>query len=250
MKLRWAGRILKSLIPPIVTEPVRQYRRARRNRQFADIPDRQFYRKVFSPWLGYGEFGPLMERARPYTLVSSDRVWILYALARQALHIEGCFYEGGVFRGGTALVLAELLRQEGRGRLLHLFDTFAGMPETDAVRDLHRPGDFADTSLDVVKRTVGSDPFIVYHPGLIPDTFKGREGDRIVFAHLDLDIYRSMLDACAFIYPCLVQGGFLVFDDYGAMSCPGARQAVDEYFADKPEVPLVLPTGQAVVFKY
>jgi O-methyltransferase len=33
------------------------------------------------------------------------------------------------------------------------------------------------------------------------------------------------------------------------MSCPGARQAVDEYFAARPEVPLVLPTGQAVVFR-
>lgn len=27
------------------------------------------------------------------------------------------------------------------------------------------------------------------------------------------------------------------------------RQAVDEFFADKAEVPLVLPTGQAILFK-
>ena len=31
--------------------------------------------------------------------------------------------------------------------------------------------------------------------------------------------------------------------------CPGARAAVDEFFAGKPEVPLVLRTGQAVVFR-
>ncbi len=30
-------------------------------------------------------------------------------------------------------------------------------------------------------------------------------------------------------------------------SCPGARRAVDEFYADKPERPLVLNTGQAIV---
>jgi O-methyltransferase len=58
-----------------------------------------------------------------------------------------------------------------------------------------------------------------------------------------------VLDCCHFIYPRLLAGGFMVFDDYGFPSCFGARQAVDEFFAGRPEVPLVLPTGQAVVFK-
>jgi O-methyltransferase len=39
----------------------------------------------------------------------------------------------------------------------------------------------------------------------------------------------------------------MLFDDYGFWSCPGARQAVDEFFADKPEAPFALPTGQALV---
>jgi O-methyltransferase len=40
----------------------------------------------------------------------------------------------------------------------------------------------------------------------------------------------------------------MVFDDYGTPTCPGARLAVDEFFADKNENPLIIPTGQAVVF--
>lgn len=73
--------------------------------------------------------------------------------------------------------------------------------------------------------------------------------DRIAFAHIDLDIYQSILDSCRFIYPRLSPGGVIVFDDYGFMSCPGAREAVDRFFADKLEIPLVLPTGQAIVIK-
>jgi len=41
----------------------------------------------------------------------------------------------------------------------------------------------------------------------------------------------------------------MVFDDYGMASCTGARMAIDEYFKGKPEVPLVLHSGQAMVVK-
>jgi O-methyltransferase len=41
----------------------------------------------------------------------------------------------------------------------------------------------------------------------------------------------------------------MIFDDYGFPSCPGARAAVDEFFRGAAAVPLVLSTGQAVVFK-
>jgi O-methyltransferase len=249
MRLKLLEKTIKRFLPPIITEPWRQRRRARIDRPYDGIPDRQFYDGVFSPWLGYGDFGPLLERVRGRSLVSADRAWVLYSLALQALAIKGCFYEAGVFRGGTAWLFAELLRRNDSQHDLHLFDTFAGMPETDSRRDLHRKGDFSSTNLESVRDFVGTDPFIHYHPGFIPDTFDGRSDDCIAFAHVDLDIYQSISDACDFIYPRLAKGGFLIFDDYGFMSCPGARQAVDEFFREKPEVPLVLPTGQAVVFR-
>jgi O-methyltransferase len=74
------------------------------------------------------------------------------------------------------------------------------------------------------------------------------EDSRLAFAHVDVDIYQSVLDCCRFIMPRMLRGGFVVFDDYGFPSCPGARQAVDGFFRDRPERPLMLPTGQAVVF--
>ena len=64
-----------------------------------------------------------------------------------------------------------------------------------------------------------------------------------------VDIRQSVLDCCEFVYPRMVPGGVLVFDDYGFLTCPGARAAVDEFFSDKPEHALVLHTGQAIVFK-
>lgn len=215
------------------------------------IPDAQFYRPTFSPWLGFGEFPRFHRRAVGNTLVSEDRCYILYSLARQALNIPGEFWECGVYRGGTAAILAQIIADlpSTSARRLRLFDTFEGMPEVDPSRDLHRAGDFADTSVQAVRAIVSHDHLVVYHQGLIPDTFVGLEVAKIAFAHIDVDIYKSVLECCQFIFPRLSLGGFMIFDDYGFPSCPGARAAVDEYFRGSGFVALVLPTGQAVIFK-
>ena len=41
----------------------------------------------------------------------------------------------------------------------------------------------------------------------------------------------------------------MIFDDYGFLTCPGAKQAVDTFFSDRPEAPIYLPTGQCIVVK-
>lgn len=184
----------------------------------------------------------------PVATVSVDRCYILWTLAQQALGRGGDFLECGVYQGGTARLLAELASRRQQGPHLHLFDTFTGMPETGAT-NLHEAGDFADTSLDRVRTFVGHSPIVSYHVGQIPKSFAGLEELRFALAHIDVDIFQSVTDCCEFAYPRLLSGGILIFDDYGFPSCPGARKAVDDFFADKPERPLVLSTGQSVVFR-
>ena len=240
---------MKTLIKTTLRKLGYEVKKMPRLSSASQLPDASFYAPLFSPWLGYGPFKRVWELARPHTLVSADRCYVLYTLATQALSVRGDFWECGVYKGGTALLLAEVLATGGASSSrLHLFDTFEGMPETDPTRDLHRRGEFADTSLAAVRQRVGGADRVVYHQGVIPKTFQGLDEATIAFAHVDVDLYRSVLDCCAFIVPRLTPGGFLVFDDYGFPSCPGARRAVDEFFRDRPERPLVLPTGQAVVF--
>jgi O-methyltransferase len=158
--------------------------------------------------------------------------------------------ECGVYRGGTAAMLAHLLHDGDRtGRRLHLFDTFQGMPKTKADVDYHREGDFADTSLEAVSALMPPDSPTVFHRGFIPETFTGLENLSLSLTHCDVDIYQSVLDCTIFAYPRTVPGGFILYDDYGVLTCTGARQAVDEFYADKPEKPLVLSNGQALVIK-
>ncbi len=142
-------------------------------------------------------------------------------------------------------IFAELLPD----RPLHLFDTFEGMPETDPDRDLHKHGDFADTSEASVRSYLSGFTNVNIVAGLIPDSLRVVSDRTFSFVHIDLDIYCAIKSACEFFYPRLVSGGTLLFDDYGFPSCPGARAAVEEFFADKPEIALVMPTAQYWVQK-
>lgn len=214
------------------------------------IQNPELYNPLFSPWLAQGDdFQRHYEIAAPRTLVSSDRCYVLYTLLMQAIHVEGDIWECGVYKGGTAAMIANILKSHGAWKKLYLFDTFEGMPDTNDKKDLHRKGDFADTSLESVQQYIQEPDLCIFRKGFIPDTFSGLESKKIAFAHLDVDIYRSILDCLEFIWPRLSFGAFVIFDDYGFPSCPGARRAVDEFFRAKTCFPLCLPTGQAVVFK-
>jgi O-methyltransferase len=217
-------------------------------RKDTEVPDLAFYRPVFMPWLGFGDFKGAYLPVRRHTVVSPDRAYMLYSLLRQAVAVPGDVWECGVYRGGTAMMFAALLSEWNvTGKRLHLFDSFEGMPETEE-HDWHQGGDFEDTSLEAVSSRIPH-PFVTFHAGFIPGTFAGMEPSKLCFAHIDVDIHRSVVDCTEFVYPRMNPGGFIVYDDYGFISCPGARRAVDEFFRDKPEVPLVMPTGQAIVFK-
>jgi hypothetical protein len=56
--------------------------------------------------------------------------------------------------------------------------------------------------------------------------------ERIALLRLDTDWYESTRHELEHLYPLLAPGGILILDDYGHFR--GARQAVDEYFADEP----------------
>jgi O-methyltransferase len=224
------------------------------------IPDWEFYRPsehgdwLFSPWKGegWGEFADYLRAAAPYTCIAPERLYVLYSLARQALALDGDLVECGVWKGGSAILFSKLLKAHAGGgkRRLYLFDTFEGMPETHPHFDTYyKGGEFADTDLVSVKGRIPAPESTVFRPGVIPDTFEGLEALRIAFAHIDVDIYPSVKACCEFVYPRLTLGGAMVFDDYAWSTCPGARRAVDEYFAGRGARPLVLQNGQAVVLK-
>lgn len=195
------------------------------------------------------EFNKLVPLTSGITLVDPERLFILYQLAKHVKTLEGSFAEVGVYKGGTARLIYNT--PDSWFMYYHLFDTFEGMPETDPTKDLHRKGDFKDTSLEVVSKLFENEQGEVrFHKGFFPTSADAlSERCEYSLVHVDCDIYKSVKDCCEFFYPRMIKGGVIIFDDYGFPTCPGAKKAVDEFVETIREGLIYLPTGQSMIVK-
>lgn len=162
--------------------------------------------------------------------------------------IPGDVAEIGVYRGHTASLLARFARRTERHAWL--LDTFEGFKDDDFVGvDSSQKIQFTDTSLETVRAFVG-EASTSYVKGFFPDTAVHLPEDGLyALVHIDCDLYKPILSALEYFYPRMAPGGFLVVHDYGSLWWPGAEQAVDEFFADKPEAVVPMPdiSGSVVV---
>jgi len=195
-------------------------------------------------WEEDTQFNRIMQTIQ-HTLVDRTRCYMLYQMARQTARTAGEVEEVGVYKGGTARLLALALPH----KTVHLFDTFAGMPATNSNFDKHLAGEFSDTSLAAVQERLKDCRNAYFYQGLFPATSGPIAQTKFSLVHVDADIYDSVRACCEFFYSRLEKDAVMVFDDYGFPTCPGARKAVDEFFADKPEAPFYLPTGQCLIVR-
>ena len=174
--------------------------------------------------------------ARFYTLYQN----IEYVIGER---IPGDFVELGDYRGNSAAMLAKFARSASKG-IIPLMDTYIfGFPGEWKL--------FGDTSVELVKSLVGTDN-VRYVVGQFPASVGQLDlPEQIAFAHIDCDLYEAALSALALFYPRLSAGGMLIVHDYSSRHWPGIAQAVDQFFADKPEKPILIPdkSGSAAIRK-
>ena len=166
-------------------------------------------------------------------------------------NIEGDFAEVGVYKGFTA----KLIHYYAPARRLHLFDTFEGFTDRSVIAEQHNTKlsisatHFADTSLDIVRSYVSPKNTNVYFwKGYFPESIPNGL-TTFAFVHLDADLYEPILNGLEYFYPRMSKNGMIVVHDYNAW--PGARKAVDEFFANKNELPIPMPdkSGSALIIK-
>ena len=185
------------------------------------------------------------EKGRAY--LSIREMHNIYNLVQQTSKIDGDIAEVGVYKGGSAKVIAEF-----RGdKSLHLFDTFEGMPEVNSSIDLHKKGDFNDTSLEGVKNYLSEYKDVNFYKGYFPASLEGTNCETLKFSfvNLDVDIYEGTKSGLEFFYDRVNRGGIILSHDYRSISCPGVKKAFDEFFSDKPEQVIQLWDTQCLVVK-
>lgn len=208
------------------------------------------------------EFAALASDAisKKRTLLYYDRLYTIYQslagvkrLVRS--HEEINIAEVGVYRGGTSHFIASATQALGiEHARLHSFDTFEGHPPKDVdagLEPLQPANSFNDTQFETVRDYLSEFDNISVHKGRIQDTASEIKDKRFHLLHLDVDIYEPTAFALKFFGERLVAGGVIVVDDYGFVSCPGAKKAVDEFTeASRNFFSLHLLTGQCVLVKH
>lgn len=177
------------------------------------------------------------------SLLSGNEAFTVYSVARAQAALPGVMAEVGVFQGCSA----RLISLASSGKPLHLFDTFAGLPEPGRdEQDRMRRGHYA-ASLEGVQAFMGDRPGVSYHRGTFPGTSAPCDDQRFSFVHLDVDLKSSTRACLEFFYPRMVPGGVILTHDYSYLA--GVREAFAEFLLRRPERPMELPSSQAMLVK-
>ena len=209
------------------------------------MPERAGFRRLLR--LLHPHLARLLDTTQPYTLMGGRNRTTLYREGQRVLGAgtAGDFVEIGVHRGGSAGVIADLIKPHPE-RALHLFDRWGDLPDPTA-EDGIRGEEYRKDRIADKLATLRDDPPLErtrhlieelirfprerlhYYQGWYSETFANYPGGPIAFASLDCDYYDSMRDALAFVDRYASPTATIVADDYGGW--PGAKQAVDEWVA-------------------
>lgn len=179
----------------------------------------------------------------------------LYFLLNQIEYIKknnipGLIAEVGVFKGTTA----RLFHDAFPDKKILLFDTFKGFDERDAFNENENSkasiGGW-EVSLQNVREFLGESELIEIFQGYFPETTANiKSNNSYALVHLDADLYNPQLSGLEYFYPKMSKGGLIIIHDCNNEYL-GSKKALDEFFLDKLEVPILIPdkSGSAIVVK-
>lgn len=176
-----------------------------------------------------------------------------YELFKHIVDLPGCVVELGVYRGPSFFTWAKLMEifvPGDRKRQIFGFDSFEGLGKFDEKDGIARPelgksegawsAKAVRDEVEELVRICNADNFIVGNERCrivvgdleetIPKFLHDNPGLRISLLHLDVDLYRPTLKALELLYPLVVKGGVVVFDEYGFIPWQGESVAAEEYF--------------------
>jgi O-methyltransferase len=180
----------------------------------------------------------VLRAAEANSLCSPARLRGLRALARRVAdrRLVGDVVECGVYRGGSAVALADRLLRRSAATMW-LFDAFGGMPEPGAEDPPEAWGEVgryasseaavratfaaAGVSLDRVHIVAGR--FEATLPAFAPPP--------LALLHVDCDWYAPVKLCLSKFYDAVVPGGVVIVDDFGHWA--GCRRAVEEFFDER-----------------
>jgi hypothetical protein len=173
------------------------------------------------------------------TNLSKEGVDDLLAELGSVTPLEGDVIECGSSRCGGTVIMARFLEREGARKRILACDSFEGFDRGELAREREEglteasEEAFTSTSFEYVRRklaVLGVDDVVTPVKGYFEDTLPTIDG-RFSFAFVDCDLQESLSYCAETLWPRLVGGGKMLFDDYASPEFRGARAGVDDFVA-------------------
>jgi len=195
------------------------------------------------------------KKIKHLTLVDPFRMGVLIDLLEKVANVEGDIVECGSYKGGSGILMALWLRENGINKKIHMMDSFAGLPDPDKVNDKgYKKGQFV-SDFDLVKAEIEKNDltdFFEIHRGWFSETVPPLKSkiNNIALFHVDCDLYTSTNDCFPDLYPLVSEGGAIVLDDFNDGG-GGEKKAVHEYFERNgiSEIIQISPAPQSYIIK-
>jgi O-methyltransferase len=163
--------------------------------------------------------------------------------------LGGDVVECGSYKDGASAVLRAGM---GPGRLLWIYDSFQGLPESSE-QDGDEAGKWAGgcvaSAADVlaILAATGAAPTeFVVREGWFQDTFRQPLPGQVALLHCDADWYEAVTLTLETFYPLMPHGACVILDDFGHWE--GCRRAFYEFCEKHGERPLLERVGYSQAF--
>jgi len=202
------------------------------------VPGEQYdYYDVWEHSRFYRDLAADHEQTLGLSMLDTSKVQFLVEAARQTLSLPGDWLEVGVWQGGSAFALAELLRTQRSTKRLVLMDLFEEAPRTN-------PGGIM--ALSEIEARFASYLGTVFVSGDVRDHTDEIKAGTWSFIHYDAGFKASVLGQCL---RRLTNGGVMVLDNYGNLEANPAR--FDAFFEQRGHQVSRAPTlSQGFVIKH
>lgn len=183
-----------------------------------------------------------------------------YELFKKVIDLPGCIVELGVWKGSSFFTwhkLMEIFCPFDRSRKIFGFDHFSGLTQfSDKDGAKHEGAHKVEGGYSATAEFVRTLVKLNNSDNLIPGTQRSLliEGDlketlprfleqnpglKISLLHFDVDLYEPTAFGMKLLYPLVLQGGVVCFDEYGLIPWQGETNAVDEYFVGRSDAPRI-----------
>lgn len=217
----------------------------------------ELYKKIYvnstySPWLKDEQFLNIYNKIQNNTLVDIFRCYELFTLVKQTSKLKsGSLIEIGVFEGGTGAIIAKQSELSNINEKVYLCDTFDGVVKSSEHDPNYNDGEHKATRITVenLLKNMNIQNTLILE-GIFPDdTGYEIEDLQFRFCHIDVDVYKSAKDIVEWIWPKMVIGGIIVYDDYGFSTCKGIATQVEEQIDLEDRIVIHNLNGHAIIIK-